>query len=165
MWEIKIKSKIKSKSMSMSKTHALTHSRTPNSAFTLVEVLIAIALGAIVLLPALALCSAALRESSRAQRRGAAFATADAMAWTAAANIRAGVDVPELRVVRTPAHTIRRATPPKTPDAPWSIEAQATPGPDEAPLSLAIATFPPIKLDAPAMPAPAATAPPPGATP
>ena len=44
-------------------------------------------------------------------------------------------------------------------------QAQATPGPDEAPLSLAIATFPPIKLDAPAMPAPAATAPPPGATP
>ena len=165
MWEIKIKSKIKSKSMSMSKTHALTHSRTPNSAFTLVEVLIALALGAIVLLPALALCSAALRESSRAQRRGAAFATADAMTWTAVANIRAGVDVPELRVVRTPAHTIRRATPPKILDAPWIIEAQATPGPDEAPLSLAIATFPPIKLDAPAMPAPAATAPPPGATP
>ena len=165
MWEIKIKSKIKSKSMSMSKTHALTYSYTPNSAFTLVEVLIALALGAIVLLPALALCSAALRESSRAQRRGAAFATADAMTWTAVANIRAGVDVPELRVVRTPAHTIRRATPPKILDAPWSIEAQATPGPDEAPLSLAIATFPPIKLDAPAMPAPAATAPPPGATP
>ncbi len=151
--------------MIKSKTHALTHSRTPNSAFTLVEVLIALALGAIVLLPALALCSAALRESSRAQRRGAAFATADAMTWTAAANIRAGVDVPELRVARTPAHTIRRATPPKILDAPWSIEAQATPGPDEAPLSLAIATFPPIKLDAPAMPAPAATAPPPGATP
>jgi prepilin-type N-terminal cleavage/methylation domain-containing protein len=151
----------------MRKTHALAHSRTPDSprGFTLVEVLIALALGAIVLLPALALCSAALRESSRAQRRGTAFAAADALAWTAAANVRASADVPELRVVQNPVHTVRRATPPETPDAPWLIEVETSPGPDEAPLSLAIATFPPIQLDAPALPAAAPAATPPGATP
>ena len=147
--------------------HALTHSRTPDSlqGFTLVEVLIALALGAIVLLPALALCSAALRESASAQRRGAACAAADALSTTAAANVRAGVAVPELRVVQFPVRVVRRATPPDAPDAPWRIEAQATPGPEDAPVAFSLATFPPIKLDAPAPPAATAAAPPPEATP
>lgn len=119
-------------------------------AFTLVEVLIALAVGTIVLLPALALCSAALRESSRAQRRAAAFVTADALAWAAAANVRANIDVPERRVVQHPVRTIQRAKRPETADAPWRIETEATPDPSEAPLTLSIATFPPVKPDSPA---------------
>jgi prepilin-type N-terminal cleavage/methylation domain-containing protein len=187
--------------------------------FTLVEGLIALAVGAMVLVPALALCSAALRESARIQRRGLACAVADALAGSAAANVRAGVEEPEYRAAKVDAappprgrvdaappprgrvdaappprasgvdaappprasgvdaappprvsktntiqiHATLRTIPPETPDAPWRVEATASPGPDDAPLALAIATFPPVKLDE--VPAASPAAQPPGATP
>lgn len=76
--------------------------------FTLVEVLIALALAMLVLLPSLGVFSAALKASGRSEMVCRSHIVAEAMVQTAAAGIRAGQTVDDLRVVESPVRVVLR---------------------------------------------------------
>ena len=76
--------------------------------FTLVEVLIALALAMLVLLPSLGVFSAALKASGRSETVCRAHIVAEALVQTAVAGIRTGKVVDELRVVENPVRVVLR---------------------------------------------------------
>lgn len=76
--------------------------------FTLVEVLIALALAMLVLLPSLGVFSAALKASGRSEIVCRAHLVAETMVQTAAAGVRAGQTVDDLRVVESPVRVVLR---------------------------------------------------------
>lgn len=113
--------------------------------FTLVEVLIALALGALVFLPALGVFSTVLKASGRSAETCRAHLAAETMAQSAAAGIRIGDEVEELRVAQRPMRVVVRT---RRGDDPATVTVTAAADlADGGTHKLGIVAFPPLRPD------------------
>lgn len=123
------------------------HSCTNRNGFTLVEVLIALALGVLVMLPALGVFSAALKASSRTATTCQAHAAAQAALQTTAASLRRGEPADDLRVLQVPMRVVVRVRQGEDP-ATQTITAVADVAAGES-RSYSVVVFPPIQKSQP----------------
>lgn len=113
--------------------------------FTLVEVLIALALGALVFLPALGVFSTVLKASGHASMTCRAHVAAEAIVQTAAAGIRVGDAVDDLAVVADPIRVVmrtRRGEDPATITVTAAVDLT-----DGAAHTISLVAFPPLLPD------------------
>ncbi len=118
--------------------------------FTLVEVLIALALCVIVLLPALGVFSAALKASGRTATTCQAHAAAQAALQTIAASLRRGEPADDLQVLQVSMRVVVRVRQGEDP-ATQTVTAVADVAAGES-RSYSIVVFPPLKKSQPADP-------------
>lgn len=121
-----------------------------NRGFTLVEVLISLALGLLVLLPALGVFSAALKAVGRTETVCRAHVAAQAALQTTAASLRRGEPVDELQVYQSPQRVVVRVRQGEDP-ATQTVAARADVAPGES-RSYTVTAFPPLKKTPPLNP-------------
>jgi len=119
--------------------------------FTLVEVLIALALGILVLLPAMGVFSAALKAVGRTKAACRAHVAAQAVLHTTAASLRRGETVDELQVLQSPTRVVVRMRQSEDP-ATQTVSAVADVAEGEF-KSYAVLAFPPLRKSHPTNPA------------
>ncbi len=132
-------------------TNRRDHRCTNKEGFTLVEVLIALALGVLVMLPALGVFSAALRASGRTAATCQAHAAAQAALQTTAASLRRGEPADDLQVLQVPMRMVIRVRQGEDP-ATQTVTAVADSAAGES-RSYSVVAFPPIQKSSPANPA------------
>ncbi len=119
-----------------------------NTGFTLVEVLIALALGVLVMLPALGVFSASLKASGRTVTMCQGHAAAQAALQTTAAWLRRGEPTDDLQILQMPMRIVVRVRQGEDP-ATQSVTAVADGAAGES-RSYSVVVFPPIKKSPPA---------------
>ena len=123
------------------------HSCTSNVGFSLVEVLIALALGVLVMLPALGVFSSALKASGRTATTCQTHAVAQAALQTTAASLRRGEPVDDLQILQEPMRIVVRVRQGEDP-ATQTITAVADVAAGES-RSYSVVVFPPIQKSQP----------------
>ncbi len=121
-----------------------------NRGFTLVEVLIALALGVLVLLPVLGVFSAALKAVGRTEAMCRAHVAAQAALQTTAASLRRAETVDELQVFQSPMRVVVRVRQGEDPATQTlSVAADVAEGESK---SYGVIAFPPLRKSHPTNP-------------
>ena len=126
------------------------HSCASRNGFTLVEVLIALALGVLVMLPALGVFSASLKASGRTATLCQAHAAAQAALQTTAASLRRGEPADDLQILQVPMRVVVRVRQGED-SATQTVSAVADLATGES-RSYSVVVFPPIQKSQPANP-------------